>query len=330
MNAIRNNILFIIIMLASVSLLACAPTQPDKPPTVGIINSLDQLGVPTGESFKTGMADLGYVEGETIVYDIRTFALGENEQVAAAAQEMAARPVDLIFAIGVPAADAAQQATAQQKIPILFFVNDPVASGYVDSLRQPGGNMTGVTAGAVAADSDGRRLEWLLKIKPDLRQVYVTHNPDDAGMIRNLEMFQAAAAQQDVEVIVDVLSSQAEVDAAMVDLPQDIEVFFLLSDRRVIPHLPAMIAQSLERKFILSTPALDITKAGAMMSFAADLGLIGQQVARLADQVLKGADPGTLPVEEPEILLNVNLKTAGAIGVEIPDEVLEASYEIIR
>ena len=321
----------LVLVLLFVVFPATACQEEPEIPTVGIINGLDLFGESTLEGFKTGMAELGYVEGDTIIYNIQSFALGEDEQIAATAQEMVAQPVDLIFAIGTPAVAAAQQATAESKIPVIFgSVNDPVGAGLIDNLRQPGGNMTGVTGGVVAADSDGRRLEWLKKINPDLREIYMTHDPNDAGMIRNLEIVQAAAAELDINVVVDVLSSQAEVDAAMADLPEDMEAFFPLADRRLIPHLPAIIAQSLERKFMFSTVSLDLTRAGALMAFAPDFGEIGQQSARLADQVLKGADPGTLPVEEPEILLNVNLKTAEVIGIEIPDEVLEASYEIIR
>jgi putative ABC transport system substrate-binding protein len=330
MITITNKILFSsIIILTMIALVACAD-ESERPKRIGIVNSVDQIGLPIIAVFQANMIELGYVEGETVEYNIRTFALGDNEPVTIAIQEMVAEPVDLIVALGAPAADAAQEATTENNIPVLFMVNDPIASGYVENLRQPGGNMSGITAGAVAADSDGRRLEWLLKIKPDIDRVYVTHNPNDPGMIRNLEFFQTAAAAQGVEVVVDALNSQEEVDVAMTNLPEDIEVFFLLSDRRIVPHLPTIIAQSIERKFIFSAPELGITRAGALMAFAADFGSGGVRLAGLADQVLNGTDPGNLPVEEPDIVLNVNLKTAAALGLQIPDDVLVAAFEIIR
>ena len=328
MNTIHHKILAtVIIMLTSVGLLACTP---DEPPQVAIINSIDQIVLPGIEAFKAGLAERGYVEGETIVYDTQTFKLGETEQVTAAVQAAVDRQVDLIYAIGLPAALAAQEATATQKIPVLFGVADPITAGLVDNLRQPGGHMTGVASGAVSSESDGRRLEWLKKIKPDVQQIYVTYDPDNPIMGRNLETVLDAAEKLDVEVVVDAFSSQAELDVAMADLPDDMEVFFALNDRRLIPHVPELIKLSLERKFLFSTPVLDITRAGGLMAFGPDYTVGGNQTARLADQILKGGDPGEIPVEEHEIFLNVNLKTAEAIGLEIPDEVLEASYEIIR
>ncbi len=322
-------LLFIIIMMAGISLPACA-AEPAGPPKVGIINSLDQVGEVTIEGFKARMADLGYVEGETIVYDIHNFEPAETDAIAAAVQAAVDRPADLIVTIGFPASVTAKQATAKQNIPILFFSGDPVGQGLIDNLRQPGGNMTGVTTSVMTSDTEGRRLEWVKQIKPDVERIYVLHNPDDAGMIRAFENVQAAATDLDIEMVFDAPSSQAELDAIIANFPQDVEVFFPLPDRRVVQHVPALIKLSLERKFIFSTPVLGITRAGGLMAFGSDYDEIGKQMARLADQIFKGANPGELPVEEPEILLNVNLKTAEAIGVEIPDEVLRAAYEIIR
>ena len=328
MNNKRCFLLVLALLLAVYPMTACQK-EPEIS-TIAIINSLGQIGVATVEGFKTGMTKLGYVEGETIVYDVHTFNPDEAEEIAAVVQSAADQPVDLIVALGVPAAVSAKQASAENKIRVLFNVADPVGAGLIDNLRQPGDNMTGTSTGSVTSESEGRRLEWLQRIKPDLERIHVIHNPEDTAMIRAFEVVQATAVELGIEVVVYALTSQAEVDALMTNFPQDVKVFFPLPDRRLVHHVPTLIELSLERKFILSTPVLDITRAGGLMAFAPDFGEIGKQMARQADQVLKGADPGSLPVEEPEILLNVNLKTAEAIGIEIPDEVLEASYEIIR
>ena len=320
----------LVLVLLFVVFPATACQEEPAIPTIAIINSIGPIGVPSIEGFKTGMANLGYVEGETIVYDIHSFNPDETEAIAGAVQAAVDQPVDMIFTLAVPATLAAKQATAENKIPVLFNVADPIAQGVLDNVRQPGGNMTGVTTGSMTSDAEGKRLEWLLRIKPDLKRIHVITNPNDGGVIRGFENFQAAAIEFGIELVVEAPPSQAEVDALISNFPQDVAVLFIMADRRLVQHVSTLITLSLEQKFIFSSPALDITRAGGLMAFASDFGEIGKQIARQADQVLTGANPGELPVEEPEILLNVNLKTAETIGIEIPDDVLEASYEIIR
>jgi putative ABC transport system substrate-binding protein len=317
------------LLLVSLLVAACG-REPEGPKTVAIINSLGSVGAPTVAGYQSEMAELGYVEGETIVYQVSNYDPTQADEIITAVQTAASQPVDLILALGVPAAVAAKEATAENKIPVLFNVGDPIMTGLVTDVRQPGGNMSGVTTGVLSSDTEGRRLEWLKQMKPDIKQIYVINDPNTPALAKSLESVLAAAANLGIEVVVDAPASQEEVDALIANFPEDVEVFFPMGDRRLVPHIAEIIQLSLERKFLFSTPVMDITRAGGLMAFAADYGEIGKQLAHQADQVLQGTAPGTLPVEEPEILLNVNMKTAEAIGLEVPDEVLEAAFEIIR
>jgi putative ABC transport system substrate-binding protein len=317
------------LLLVSLLLAACN-SEPEGPFTVAIVNSIGSVGEPTIAGFQSEMAGFGYVEGETIVYQVNSYDPAQEEEIATAVQTAVSQPADLIVVLGLPAALAAQQATVESKIPILFNVGDPISTGLVTDFRQPGGNITGVTSGVLTSDTEGRRLEWLIRMKPDIEKIYVINDPNTPSLIKNFEAVEETAANLGIEIDLVMPTSQEEVDALIANFPEDVEAFFPMGDRRLVPHVPELIRLSLERDFLFSTPVMEITRAGGLMAFSADYGEVGKQLAHLADQVLKGTDPGTLPVEEPEILLNVNLKTAEAIGLEIPDEVLEAAFEIIR
>ena len=169
-------ICIVLFIIANLLLVACGENQ--KTYTIGVVNPTSGLD-DTVEGFKKGMAELGYIEGKNLTY-IYEGAVNSIETLDPVAQRLVEANVDLILSITTPATQAAQRATADTDIPVVFVpVTDPVGAGLVESLRQPGGNMTGITFGL----QEGRRLEWLLQIVPTIKQIYIPHNPDDRSAV---------------------------------------------------------------------------------------------------------------------------------------------------
>ena len=307
-----------LIVLASL-LVACGQSEPETI-TVGIINRVPPLD-PVVEGFKAKMAEQGYVEGENITY-IYEGAITDQAQLAPYTQKLVDADVDLIFGITTQAATAAQQATSD--IPIIFApVNNPVEAGLVKDLTQPGGNVTGITN----AGGDPRRLQWLLEIDPTIKRVFIPYNSNDVAPSTAFASLGKPAAALGIELVPAEVHSAEENVQAIANIPDDVDAIFLLPDDVIITHIKEWVDAANQKQLPISTPN---TFPGSLMSFTFDSFTMGQQAARLADQVLKGANAGDLPVENAEFFLTINLGTAEAIGLEIPDAVLEQANTLIR
>lgn len=333
MNRYRRRYCSPVLLLSMLSLLvsslaACGPTE-SGPMTVGIVNLLPDLDSAV-EGFKAGMAEIGYVEGEDITY-VYPGATGNPAALAGAAQDLVAADVDLIFCVTTPACLAAQQATQDTDVAVVFSaVTDPVAAGLVEDLSRPGGNVTGITVGAKNAINEGRRLDWLVKVDPDINQIYIPYNPEDAVATVSLAAVEEVAATLGVELMGREARTAEEVQTALNAIPEDADAMFVFADQVVVADVAAVVDAALERDLPLSTPNSLGPQLGALMSYGSDLNAAGNQAARLADQILRGSSPDDLPVETPEFFLTLNLNTAEAIGLEIPDEVLRQADTIIR
>jgi putative ABC transport system substrate-binding protein len=275
------------------------------------------------EGFKEGMTELGYIEGENITYIYEGLS-DSIDRLDSIAQGLVAADVDLILSITTPATQAAQRATAGTDIPVVFVpVTDPVGAGLVDSLKQPGDNITGVTFGA----QEGRRLEWLVQIVPTIEQIYIPYNPEDRSAVLALEMASAAATTLGVELITRQARDHEEITAAIENIPEEADAIFILPDSLVAGR----IAEFVELQLPLSgaNPTL-VENCGVFTSYGMEQTSSGKQAARLADQVLRGVKPSDLPVETAEFYLAINLKTAKAIGLDIRDEILLQANIIVR
>jgi putative tryptophan/tyrosine transport system substrate-binding protein len=294
--------------------------------TVGVINYRPPTE-PVLTGFKAGMEAFGYEEGRNIRY-IYEGAVADLEGLAAVAEGFVEEDVDLILAIASVSASAAQSATLGSDIPVVFGpVTDPLGSRLVESLEQPGRNVTGVTNGG----SESRRLEWLLELTPgEGEQVYVPYNPEDPSPRAALVDAEAAAAELGVELILQPASSDVEMEAAASGIPAEADAIFMLPDSLALAYTDEFVAAAIERGLPFSAPTAQQVEQGALVSFGIDLFEVGRQAARLADQILRGQNPAELPVEEAEFFLTINLKTAEAIDVEIPDEILGQASELIR
>jgi putative ABC transport system substrate-binding protein len=309
------------IVLSSL-LAACGGGTQDKTYTIGVINYAPPLEE-SFDGFKAGMAELGYVEGENVTY-VYNGPMPDPQTGEREAESLVAQDVDLIFTIGTQATCQAKHAVEGTDIAVIFApVIDPVEEGVVESIRRPGGNVTGVQGGNTLP----RAMEWLLTLVPGATKVYVPYNPADRVSVTSLAPVSEAASRLGVELMVDEASTIEEVIATIETLPGDV-VFFVLAS----PTLGGIdYAQvTTEQGIAIGSYLSGVAESGGLVSYATDYFSMGKQAARLADQVLGGADPADLPVETSEYFLTINLKTAQAIGLDVPDEILEQADTIIR
>ena len=307
--------------------LFCGCTGAPKPEnyTIGVILFAPTLE-PTYTGFKQGMTDLGYVEGENVTY-LYGGPTDSIDQLDGVAQDLVKANVDLILSISTPATQAAKKATAENHIPVVFVpLTDPVGAGLVVSLTQPGGNITGVTFGL----QEVRRLEWLQKLVPDVKRVFIIYNPNEGNANLALKMVTETAPGLGLEIIAREAPTPDDVTAALANLPDDIDALYLLPDSQTESQWAEILAAANARNLPTSVANVGRVNDGALYTYAMKLDLGGRQAAGLADQILQGVLPADLPVEMTEFFLALNLKEAQTIGLAIPDEILSQADTIIR
>jgi putative ABC transport system substrate-binding protein len=305
---------------------AACDNETNKTYAVGVINVVPDLDQALA-GFKDGMTELGYIEGKNIryIYDGPTT---DMSKLSAAAQTLTAAKVDLILSITTPATLAAKQAAAGNGPPVVFaVVTDPVGAGIVDSMQHPGGHITGVAFGI----QEARRLEWLVRIAPEIRQIYAPHNPNDQSPVSAWKIVRNTAAELGIELITREVYDHETLNDAVLNIPAEADAVFLLPDSLVSTRLPDIVTTATARNLPVSGANINVVKNyHVLTAFGFDQHLYGKQAARLADQIFKGARPADLPVEMAEFYLAINLKVAKNIGLAIPDEILRQTDKIIR
>lgn len=285
-----------------------------------------------GEYFTSlleGFRDLGYVDGRNIKFEHR-YANEQYERFGSLAAELVALDIDVFVAVTRLGASAAQAAT--QSIPIVFVVvPDPVANKFAKSLARPGGNMTGLAQ--MTLDITEKRLELLKEALPNVRRVALLHNPtDSAASRRTIEAVTNAADLLRITIRPYEARVPEDIDRAFSLMAQDkIEAVYVGIDsmlfnerQRVAKHalalrLPAMLTNRLG------------TQAGGLLSYGQDTRVSFRRVAYYVDKIFKGEKPSQLPIEQPvRFEMLINLKTARALGIDIPSIVLFRADEVIK
>ena len=274
--------------------------------------------------FKEGLQKLGYVEGRNIHLELRS-AEGKSERLAGLAAELVRLKVDILVAAQTPAITAAKQATDQ--IPIVMAGSaDPVGTGLIASLARPGGNITGTTG--TTAQMGSKTLELVRQIMPSAKRVAVLANATDPFTKSFLDQLQRAGRTLSLEISPIMIRETSEFGAAFPDMVKrrtDIVI--------VQPSLQRRIAAEMALKHRL--PAVSPTGAfpdeGGLMSYSANLADMHGGAATYVDKILKGAKPADLPVQQPtKYELIVNLKTAKALGLTIPQSILLRADRVIE
>jgi ABC-type uncharacterized transport system substrate-binding protein len=273
--------------------------------------------------FREALADLGYVEGKNIQIEVRS-AQGQDTRLLELAAELVRSRVDVIIAVQTPAAHAAKNAT--RDIPIVVMAGDPIATGLISNLARPEGNLTGLSA--TAAEAAAKSLELIAEIKPGARLVGVLGNADDPFMKPFFEQIERGAPSVRLKVHGIMVRGSDELNGAFAEIARE------RADAVVIQgSLPVNLTVDLALKYQL--PSLSTQKsavqAGILMSYSASFAERGRVIANYVDQILKGAKPADLPVQQPtKYELVINLKTAKALGLEIPPMLLARADEVIE
>jgi len=313
--------------IVAIALLGSGCASPAKPKTytIGVINLSPSLE-DTLTGFKQGMTGLGYVEGKNVTY-IYAGPVGTIDKLGGVAQNLVNANVDLIFSISTPATQAAKKVTASNNIPVVFGVlTDPVGAGVVTSLTQPGGNVTGITFGP----QEARRLEWFTKIDPAVKRLFIMYNPNDSSAVSAFKTASATAANLGLVIVPQKVNDTNGIAAALANLPENIDAIYLLPDSLTGSKQADIITVANAHRLPVAAPNVDSVSTGPLYSYAMKQGPTGQEAARMADQILKGTKPADLPVETTEFFLAINMKTAQALGLTIPDSILSQADTIIR
>jgi putative ABC transport system substrate-binding protein len=311
-------------LLALVAAGASAEAPP-RPYRIGVVTEAWAANHPTVLGFKAGLRELGLEEGRHVAFDIR-FTQGKPEATPAAAAALVSAGVDLVFACGAAAAAAAKAVT--QELPIVFAqVNDPVAAGVVRELGRPGGNVTGVSG--LAPELMPKRVEVLRTLQPGVRRVWFIHAHGDPAAATALARVREAAPRLGVAIVSRGVAGAGELAA--------IRREFRAGDALLAPDedaldIPAgLLKLSLEARVPAIFPSSFWVGYGGLVSYGPDYFAQGVQAARLAAKVLRGSQPGELPVEGADVIdLAVNLRTAAAMNVSVPRKVLLRADTIRR
>jgi putative tryptophan/tyrosine transport system substrate-binding protein len=320
----------IIILLGGAAVawpLAARAQQPGKLPTIGF------LGASTSSNwshwtaaFVQRLRELGWIEGRTVAIEYR-WAEGRSERFAEFAAEFVRLKVDVIFSVG-SAATAAKQATST--IPIVFaMAGDPVGSGMVASLARPGGNVTGLSI--QSSDLAGKRIELLREVIPTLRRLAILANVGNPASV--LEMREAQAAARTLGLEVDMLEIRRAEDIAPTfeALKSGVQALYVRPDPLVNANHARINTLALGARLPTIHPFRDYLGAGGFMSYGANNADLFRRAGDYVDKILRGAKPADIPVEQPtKFELVINLTTAKALGLTVPESFLLRADEVIE
>jgi putative ABC transport system substrate-binding protein len=273
--------------------------------------------------FREALGNLGYVEGRNILIQARS-AEGQDARLPELAAELVRSRVDVIIAVQTAAAHAAKNAT--RDIPIVVMAGDPLATGLISNLARPDGNLTGFSA--TAAEAAAKSLELIRDMLPQARRVGVLGNADDPFMTPFFEQIRRGAPGVRLDVHRIVVRGGDELNGAFEAIARERADAVMIQGS--LPVMPTVDLAIRHRLPSLSTrrPAV---QAGLLMSYSASFAERAGVIASYVDQILKGTRPADLPVQQPtKYELTVNLKTAKAIGLDVPPTLLARADEVIE
>jgi putative tryptophan/tyrosine transport system substrate-binding protein len=306
--------------------LPMARAQKPAVPRVGYVWTGVRGTDVSGAGLRQGLADMGYVVGRNLLLEER-YANDNPNLVPGFIAELLALNVDVLLTPGTPITLAAQRATST--VPIISVTGDPVRAGLVASLARPGGNITGLSL--LSGDYSVKWLELLKEVAPNLRRVAMLWSPDNPGTANESNQMLAAAPNLGLDLV--ALSVRpADIESSLAVLRTGaFDGLVMTDDTLVEAVVPRLIALTAERRLPAIYVWSDSVQQGGLMSYSADFFKLWQRAARYVDQILKGARPADLPVEQATgVTLKINLKTAKALGLTIPGALLARADEVIE
>jgi putative tryptophan/tyrosine transport system substrate-binding protein len=312
---------------AAVAWPFAARAQQKAMPVIGFVGVGSPVpGAPNVAAFRQGLSETGYVEGQNVAIEYR-WAEGHYDRLPALAADLVDRRVDVI-ATSAAGALAAKNATST--IPIVSLVGDPVATGLYASLARPGGNLTGFSM--LVAELMPKRLELLCELVPQVGVIALLVNQNNTNAERMISDVQEGGPAKGVHLHVLKAATESEIDAAFASLAQlHIGALLVGADPLFNNRREQLVA--LASRY--AVPAIyewrESVAAGGLISYGPSLTAAFRQVGIYVGKILKGAKPADLPVQRPTVFeLVINLKTAKALGITVPQTLLERADEVIE
>jgi putative ABC transport system substrate-binding protein len=326
---VKNKIaVFLLLFLYCPGDFPAEAVESTKVPRIGYLVTGGLAGnLARVEAFRLGLKQHGYVEGKNIVIEYR-FGEGNSAQISEMARNLVTLKVDIIFAVGAAAIEAAKNAT--RTIPIITTSGDPIASGLVDSLARPGGNVTGLTN--FTQELAGKRLELLKDVLPQFSRVSVLWSYRGSTSALRLKQVEVAAQSQGLQVYATDIQNAGDLELGFAAMKKErTDALVMLRHPLIISLFDRIIELAANYRMPVMYDDKSVVQKGGLLSYGADLADLDRRAAFYVHRILKGVKPSELPVERPtKFELVINLKAAEKIGLTIPDSVLRWADEIIR
>ena len=308
--------------------LGARAQQPAKLPTIGFLGGTTaSTQSEWTAAFVQRLRELGWIEGRTVAIEYR-WAEGRGDRAAKIAIEFVRLNVNVIVTGGTAPIIASKQATSI--IPIVFATaGDPVGAGLVASLARPGGNVTGFSV--LATDLAGKKVEFLRELVPALRRLAIMANVGSPTGVLQMGEALAVARTLGLEVVPVEIRVAEDITPAIEALKGRAEALYVANEPLVFTHRVRINALALDARLPTMHGSQEHTEAGGLMSYAPNFPDLYRRAAEYVDKILRGAKPADIPVEQPtKFDLAINLKTAKALGLEVPPTLLARADEVIE
>ena len=283
---------------------------------------------PPIEGLQQGLRELGYIDGQNLRFEYR-WAEGRSERFRALATDLVSLKVDAIVTWGTPATVAARQATTT--IPIVMgAIGDPIGAGVVSSLARPGGNVTGLSA--LTAELEAKRLELLKELLPSVSRVAVLSNPANPYCVIAVKHARLGAQALGLKLDVVEMQETGDLDRALLAVSQQHpDAALVIADPVLVSHRKRIAEFMTKNRLPAAYTYREHTEAGGLISYSTNYYDSFRRAAAYVDKIFKGAKPGDLPIEQPtKFELVVNMKTAKALGIKIPNSILLRADKVIE
>jgi ABC-type uncharacterized transport system substrate-binding protein len=307
---------------------AARAQQAGKPPTIGYLAAnAEAADRPRRNAFARRLAELGWVDGRNVRIEYR-WADGDIKRAAEIARELVSIPVNLIATNGDAYVIAIKNATAT--IPVVFAsAGDPVGNGLIESLARPGRNVTGVSM--QLTETVGKRIELLREVVPNLRRLAIMFNASDELIHQELNASEAAARTLRLDIIRSEIRPGEDIALAIEPLKGQADALYVCIEPFVYSNGSRINALAMAARLPVMHGVREITQAGGLISYGPNFPDMSRRAAEMADKILRGAQPADIPVEQPtKFDLVINLKTAKALGIDIPATLLARADEVIE
>jgi putative ABC transport system substrate-binding protein len=325
-----NQVFIMVGVAAVIAVLAFALPRFNKKPDVIRIGIMQIVEHPALDASRNGfiqrLAELGFEEGKNTEFSIQN-AQGDMAIAQSIAGKFVSENVDMILAIATPTAQAAAKAT--QDIPIVITaVTDPVAAGLADSIERPGTNVTGTSDLTPVR----KQLELLKRIFPEAEHVGVIYNAGETNSLVQVDVAREAARILGLQLIEVTVSSSSGVYEAAQSLVGRVDAVYVPTDNTVVSALESVIKVGEDFKIPVIVGEVDGVRRGALATIGIDYHVLGMQTADIAAKILKGErEPKDIPIEYLEDMqIALNLAAADKMGAEIPQDLIDDAYEVIR